>query len=113
MDTDRAAADLEAVEHEVVARAQDLARVALEQRHVLGARRGERVVRGDELVALLVVLEEREAGDPEEVPAAPFGMRPSFWPRCRRSPPSTAFDQLGAAELEEQVVAGLGADARR
>ena len=44
--TDRAAADLEAVEHEVVAVAEHLARVLLEQVDVLVVRARERVVRG-------------------------------------------------------------------
>ena len=87
VEPDGAAADLEAVEHEVVAVALHPARIGLRERHVLVVRPGEGVVRGRPAPRLLVVLEERRVHDPEElpVPAVPTsGMRPIFFARWTR-----------------------------
>ena len=70
VDTDRAAADLVAVEDQVVGLGEHLARVLVEERDVLGARHREGVVRRDP--AALGLLEEREVGDPEEAPLGLF-----------------------------------------
>src|SRR5690606_38895063 len=69
VDPDRAAADLVAVEDEVVGLGEDLARVGRQQVELVEARRGERVMGAD--VAALALLEQREVGDPEELPRAP------------------------------------------
>ena len=78
---DRAAADLESVQHQVVAVAEHPPRIGLQVLHVLVARPGEGVVRRDELLQLLVVFEERRVHDPEDVPAR--GILRVAWPVLR------------------------------
>src|SRR5690606_31475346 len=68
VDTNRATADLDAVEHEVVGAREDLLRGGLELVLVLDARRRERVVRGRDLA--VVDLEQRRIGEPHELPLA-------------------------------------------
>src|SRR5262249_55239058 len=68
MDTNRAAADLDAVEHEIVGAREHLFRRDLEQLFVLHARRRERMVRGGDLAVL--DLEQRRIGEPHELPLA-------------------------------------------
>ena len=65
VDTDAAAADLDAVEHDVVRLREHLAGFSSSTVHVLSTRRGERVVHGDPPLLLLVPLEEREVGHPQ------------------------------------------------
>ena len=70
MDTDRAAADLVAVEHDVVRLGLDLfdggAVGRIELAHVLVFGRCERVVQGDEPLVFLIVFKTREVDDPDE-----------------------------------------------
>ena len=70
VEPDRAAADLDAVQHEVVAPAVDAPGIGLEVRQVLVARPGEGVVRGGPDARLLVELEERRVDHPQEAPGA-------------------------------------------
>src|SRR5437870_13888812 len=65
MDTDRAAPDLLAIEHEVVRLGQGAAGIALEPRQVLVPRRGERVMHGLPAALVRVPFEERKVDDPE------------------------------------------------
>ena len=67
MDTDRATADLDAVEHQVVGAREHLAGGGVEQLLVGQARRGERVVRRRDLARLVVDLEQRRIGQPHEL----------------------------------------------
>ena len=67
VDTDRTAAQLAAVQDNVVSLGAYLGRVGVEQRNILVHRRGERMVHRNETVLLLAVLELRELGDPEEL----------------------------------------------
>ncbi len=71
MDPDRAAADLGAVEDEVISFGPDLVGVRLEEREVFFVRRGEGVVHRDEALFLFAPLEEREVGHPAEGQAVP------------------------------------------
>src|SRR3954469_14535928 len=65
---DRTAADLESVEDEIVAVAEDATGIALQILDVLVVGPGEGVVGGDELLRILVVVEERRGDQPEEPP---------------------------------------------
>src|SRR5439155_6737384 len=67
MDTDRATAQLHAVDHNIVVLAADLLRVALEHRNVLRNRRGERMVAGVPTVLLLIKAQQREVHHPEKI----------------------------------------------
>jgi hypothetical protein len=108
---DRAAADLEAVEHQVVAVTEHVARVGLQHLDALVVRAREDVVRrGPALV--LVALEERRVHDPQEVPvaaAARLGDEPSSLPRWRRRLAITVVHARLGAELEEDEVPVLRA----
>ena len=66
VDTQAAAADLDAVQHHIVSDGLDAARVGGEVLHVLVARRGERMVHRLPALFLVAVLEHREVDDPEE-----------------------------------------------
>src|SRR5262252_8315400 len=66
VEADRSSADLDAVEDEIVAVAEDLARIGVQEVHALVVGARERVVSGDPSLALLVVLEEGRVDDPEE-----------------------------------------------
>src|SRR5262249_25465582 len=65
VDTDRATADLLAIEHEVVRLGQDASRVALEALQVFVPRRGERMVHRLPAALVRVPFEERKIDDPE------------------------------------------------
>ena len=67
MDADRAAAEFDAVEHDVVVLAADLGGVGGEQGLVFDDRGGERVVGGEVALLFLVPEHQREFDDPEEV----------------------------------------------
>ena len=69
MDANGAAAQLDAVDDDVVVLAADLFRVALEQRDVLGHRRGERMMTGIPAVLFVVEPEERKFNHPQEIEA--------------------------------------------
>ena len=116
MQTDRSAPDLEPVEDEVVAPAEDLARVLVEEVDAVVVRASEGVVGGDPAALLVVVLEQRRVDDPEEVPL-------SSVPRLRDEPELLRevnaqvrhhrLDGGLAAELEEHEIAVGDAEARR
>src|SRR5256885_11862285 len=65
MDTDRAAPDLLAIEHEVVRLGQGAAGIALEPPQVLVPRRGERVMHGLPAALVRPPFEERKIVTPE------------------------------------------------
>ena len=67
MDTDRAAAKLRAVEHDVIGDGARRAGVALNQIEVVGIGHGEGVMHRAVAVLLLGVLKQREVGDPQEL----------------------------------------------
>src|SRR3546814_12395656 len=69
MDADRAAADLVAVEHHVVATADRGPGIPAQVRLVVDRRRGERVVQRDVAAFLRVPPEHRAVGDPTRLPA--------------------------------------------
>ena len=66
VDADAAAAELGAVEHDVVGLRAHLFGIAVEQRHVFGLGRGERVVHADE-AAFVVAFHQRKIDDPREL----------------------------------------------
>ena len=66
MDTDAAAAQLGAVQDDVVGFGPDFAGIGVQQRDILVHRAGERMMHGHEAVVFLVVFEQREFGDPEQ-----------------------------------------------
>src|SRR5438132_13057200 len=70
MDTDRAAPDLLAIEHEVVRLGQGAAGIALEPRQVLVPRRVARVMHGLPAALVRVPSGERKVDDPENGEAA-------------------------------------------
>ena len=67
MDTDRTAADLVAVQHDIVRLCANLAGIGVEQRKVLVHRTCERMVHRNEAVLLLAPLQEREFDDPQKI----------------------------------------------
>src|SRR4029077_20761594 len=67
VDTHAAAADLRAVEDQVVGLGADAARIGFELVDVFIARRRERMMHRVPASVLGVVLEERKLGDPEEL----------------------------------------------
>ena len=94
MDADAAAADLPAVEHDVVGLGQHTARVALQLVPVLVARAGEGMMHGLPAFLLVVVLQQREVDHPAE------GQQ-------------VRVDQVGAlADLQAQVAQALRHHAR-
>ena len=68
-DADAAAADLAAVDDEVVGARSHRERVGLEEVEIVGVDHRERVMRGADLAGLVAALEHRELGDPEHVDA--------------------------------------------
>ena len=70
VDPDRTAADLPAVEHDVVRLGDRRARVGLDEALVAVLRTGERMVHRGPALRLLVVLEHREVDHPQRLPAA-------------------------------------------
>ena len=70
MNPDTPTSDLHAVQHEVVGESACVQGIALEQRHVLRARCGERVMTGDQPSLLVAVLEQGELVHPQESVAA-------------------------------------------
>src|SRR3989442_960132 len=102
MDTDRAAPDLLAIEHEVVRLSQGPAGIALDPRQVLVPRRGERVMHGLPAALVRVAFEERTIDDPEhgeavllDQPVA-LGQLDAEAPDARRSGPWRRRRQAGA-----------------
>ena len=67
MDTNRAAAEFHAVDHDVVVLAANFLRVGLEQRDVLGHGRGERMMARIPAVLFPVEAEQREFNHPQEI----------------------------------------------
>ncbi len=80
VDTNAAAAELPAVEDDVVGLGQHLARIGLEQVQILFARRGERVVHRVPALLVGVPVEQREVGDPEQLPLAFRNQVLPSWP---------------------------------
>ena len=70
MDADAAAAQLPAVQDDVVGLGQHLPGIGFEPGQVFLAGRGERVVHRVPAAFISVPVEEREVGDPEQLPAA-------------------------------------------
>ena len=66
VDTDRAAGELDAVEHDVVGERARRRRIAVEQRQVLGVRMGERVMHGAEAALVRAPLDQRKVGHPQQ-----------------------------------------------
>src|SRR5262249_26577339 len=62
------AAELESIEHEIVAITEDFARIAFEQADVLVERAGKRVMRRYPRLQLFAVFKKRRAGHPKEFP---------------------------------------------
>ena len=73
VDTNGAAAQLTAVEDNVVRLGTNLGRIGVQQRNILVHRCGERMVHGYEAVLLLAVLELRELGDPQQLEVVLLG----------------------------------------
>jgi hypothetical protein len=103
VDPDAAAAQLGAVEHDVVGLRAHLLGLGVEQRNVLRLRRGEGMVHADE-AAFVVALEQREIGHPREPervlrdrssPARPptGGCAPAPAAPCRPCPRRTGRDR--------------------
>src|SRR6266511_616247 len=112
VEPDGAAADLEAVEHDVVAPAVDTARVALEVLEVLVARAREGVVRRGPVAGVLVVLEEGRVDDSEEPPLAAGTVlrdEPHLLSDVDAEVRHHGLDDRLLPELEEEQVARLRA----
>ena len=89
VDTDGAAAHLEAVHDQVVAVAAACQRVALDLVHVLVQHVGERMMLGGVLLLVLVVLEHGEVHHPQQLMASRGTFSASAM--CRRRALSTAL----------------------
>ena len=66
MDSDRAAAKLIAVEHQVIGEGADLRRIRVHERQVLGVRAGEGVMHTEVAPLFRLGLKEREVGHPDK-----------------------------------------------
>ena len=107
-----AAAQLPAVEDDVVGLGQHAARIGLEQVQIFFARRGERVIHRVPSLLVGVPVEQREVGDPEQFPLAfrhqvllPGHLQPSW--------PSTFDTASGAPEASTSRSSGVGAGSRQ
>ena len=67
MNTDRAAAQFPAVNHDVIMLTADFFRIVLEQRDIFGHRSSERMMARIPTVLFLVETEQRKVHDPEEI----------------------------------------------
>src|ERR1039458_3931793 len=72
MDTNRAAAEFLAVEHQVVRECASLERRGIEHRKIVGIRRGERMVHGNHALVVGAVIEEWEIDHPQKVKLVGF-----------------------------------------
>src|SRR5437879_9667742 len=107
MDPDAAAAELDAVEHEIVGLRADSERVPLETLEVLVGGRREGMVHGDVAARVRIALEEREVDHPEEaILAARHAAEPLPEPEAelredgRRPRLGRGPEHAGAAHLE-------------
>ena len=67
MDTDRTAADLVAVQYDVVRLCAHPAGIGVQKRKVLVHRTGEGMMHRNEAILLLAPLQKREFGDPQKI----------------------------------------------
>src|SRR6202000_390187 len=67
VNTNRAAAEFDAVHNHVIMLAADFFRIGLEKRNVLAYRRGERMMAGIPAVLFAIETEERELDHPQEI----------------------------------------------
>src|SRR6185437_10891794 len=67
VNTNRAAAEFNAVHNDVIVLATDFFRVGFEQRDILAHGRGKRMMAGIPAILLAVEAEQREFDDPEEI----------------------------------------------
>lgn len=65
MDTDRTAADLNAIDHHIVGISADCTRIRVKQRNILRLRRSERMMHSIETLVLLAPLKERKIDNPK------------------------------------------------
>src|SRR6516165_5081876 len=110
MDAHRAAADLPAVEHNVVSLREGASRIGLEVLLVTLLRRGEWMMRGAPGLRLLVELEERKVDHPQRAPA--FLREPAIVTDLRAQCAQRIIYDLGPIGAEENQVAGLSTAAR-
>ena len=77
MDSNRTAADLIAVQHDIIRLGTHRARVGIEQRNILVHRAGKGVMHRNKAILLLAPFELRELGDPQQIILA-FGDQPEL-----------------------------------
>src|SRR3954454_1582270 len=112
---DRSPADLESVQDEIVAVAEDASWIGFQILDVLVVGPGEGVMGGDEPLEILVVLEERRVDDPEESPGggalriarAVLGNEAEPLPQVQAEVRENGVDAGLLPELEEDQVACL------
>ena len=106
VDSDRAARELDAVEHDVVGERARRPRIAVEQRHIVGVRMGERMMHGAEPALVRAPLEQRKVGHPQQpVAFGPvtilLGERHPQLTQRRRRAPARRGDQEGEVAFGE------------
>ena len=108
IDTHRAAAHLNTVQHDVVGHGMAGTRVALDLVEVLGLGQGERVVHGHPAALLLTVLKQREVHDPQEVELVGVDQAVLAGDvQTDLTQRGAGLDPVGVAD-QQQHVAGLG-----
>ena len=112
MDADGAAADLAAVEHEIVGPGQGFARGGLDGSHLAGLGRGEGMVAGHPAFGLGVVFQQREIRDPDRGEAA-FGDQVEAFAELQAQIAQGVVDHVGRAGLEKDNVADFKTERRR
>ena len=115
VDPDRPTTELDTIHDHIVRPGADRAGITRQQSDILGQRRGEGVVHGEETTLILIPLEERKVGHPEEVVPA-IGNQTTF---CSKMKPQGAEsgedDFLSPANHHEQILfggAGRGEEAQ-
>ena len=106
MDSDRAAAQLHAVQHAVVSLGLDFFRVAFQQGHVFVLAHGEGMVHGLEAVVLVAPFEHGEVHHPQEVQLVLVDQAHALGAFAAQMAQSVGGD-LGVGGHEHQHVAGL------
>jgi len=110
---DRAAAELEPVQHQIVAVTEHLPRVGLDEIDVIVVWTGECVMRGCPPLRFVVELEERWIDDPKELPGVSVpGLRdePHLLRDVNTEVREHRVHEVRLSELEADEVAFLGAD---
>ena len=105
MDTDAAASDLVAVEHEIVGPCAHLGRCVFQFVEILGHGRGKRVM-GRHQLSVVAAFEQWELGDPGELPLV-LRDQVELVGDMQAQAAEHGVDQLARSELQEEKIALL------